>query len=174
MLFLLLAALSVGTTMQAHADELTAAKKADIRKLMHLVGDARLTDQFVALTTQTLRQSLRTCTNCTLRTFDVIEHETHGLFHVRMDQDGGLTDRMITIYHRHFSQPEIQQLIAFYTTPLGKRLLEETPQIGQESLVAGQQWGRALGPELENRIKLALAKEKLPMPAVPSQATSSR
>jgi hypothetical protein len=159
---------------QAHADELTPGKKADIRKLMGLVSDARMADQFAALTTQSLKQSLRTCSNCTLRTFEVIDHETHDLFRARMNDANGLTDRMLTIYHKHFSQSEIQQLIAFYSTPIGKRLLEETPQIGKESLVAGQQWSRALGPELEDRIKLALTKEKLPFPAVPSQATSSR
>ncbi len=160
---------------QIHAEELTAAKKADIQKLLQLTNTTHMAEQLGGLMVQTLRQSLRSCTNCTPRTFELIERETLSLFKERMNASDGLTERMIPIYGKHFSHVEIQQLLEFYQTPLGKRLLAEAPQIAQEGLDIGQRWSRALAPQLEIRIKTALGKENLPMPeiALPTPPASS-
>ncbi|HSD37026.1 MAG TPA: DUF2059 domain-containing protein [Rhodocyclaceae bacterium] len=154
----------------AHAEELTPAKKADIRKLFEVMHISRIADQMATLTSQSLRQSLRSCNNCTQQTFNLIERETLGLYRERADSHGGLIERMTIIYDRHFSHAEIQQLLVFYTTPLGKRVLTETPLIAQEGLIAGQQWGQSLNPDLETRFKAAFAQAKLPMPAVSSSS----
>ena len=51
----------------------------------------------------------------------------------------------IPIYDRHFSHQEIRELIAFYQTPIGKRLVEKTPAITADSMTAGQEWGMKMG-----------------------------
>jgi hypothetical protein len=163
---------SAGFVAIAQAEDLTPAKKADIQKLLKATNAARMAEQVGSLMVQTLRQSLRSCTNCTPRTFEIIERETLALFKERMDSSDGLMQRMIPLYNKHFSHIEIQQLLTFYQSPLGKRLLAETPQLAQESFSIGQQWGQALSPQLETRIKAALGKEKLPMPELPSPSSS--
>ena len=67
---------------------------------------------------------------------------------------------MAGIWDRHFTTDEVRQLLAFYDTPLGKKLLASTPAITQESMLAGQQWGQrigaAVGAELDAEgVKLA-------------------
>src|SRR5437868_1269825 len=44
------------------------------------------------------------------------------------------TDHFVDIYHRHFSEQDIDGLLAFYGTPLGQRLIAEGPGISQESV----------------------------------------
>jgi uncharacterized protein len=159
-------------TGPAHAEELTPSKKADIQKLFEVVNISRIADQLGALTAQSLRQSLRSCNNCTPQTFDLIERETLSLYRERVSSNDGMTERMFAIYNKHFSHAEIQQLLAFYATTLGKRLLTESPLISQEGSIAGQQWSQSLNPELEKRFKAAFAKAKLPMPTIsPSNQT---
>jgi hypothetical protein len=51
-----------------------------------------------------------------------------------------LTERFVAIYDRHFSESEIEGLIAFYESPLGQRLVAENPAIAQESQEAGQRY----------------------------------
>jgi hypothetical protein len=46
------------------------------------------------------------------------------------------------IYDRHFTAEELDQLIAFYQTPLGAKLLREMPAIAAESAQAGQELAR--------------------------------
>lgn len=68
---------------------------------------------------------------------------------------GELLDLMVPIYARHFTRAEIEELLAFYRTPLGRKLVAELPAITHESTMAGYEWGRRLGAraaaELEAR-----------------------
>jgi hypothetical protein len=59
-----------------------------------------------------------------------------------------LNKKLIPIYQKNFSNEEIKQLIAFYTSPLGKKLTEGTAKIGKESMQVAQPWGMALGGKL--------------------------
>jgi hypothetical protein len=44
----------------------------------------------------------------------------------------GMLDDMIPIYDKHFTHDEIKGLQAFYATPLGKKLLDKTPELSQD------------------------------------------
>ncbi len=46
---------------------------------------------------------------------------------------GAVTDAMVTIYAKNFSMEDIQGLIQFYETPLGKRVVKTLPEVSQES-----------------------------------------
>jgi hypothetical protein len=54
-----------------------------------------------------------------------------------------LMELLVPIYDRHFSEDEIEGLIGFYNTPLGQRLVQETPGISQESVVVLSNYARA-------------------------------
>jgi len=45
----------------------------------------------------------------------------------------------VQVYARNFSVAEIEQLAAFYRTPLGKKMLARMPAIASESVAASQQ-----------------------------------
>lgn len=51
-----------------------------------------------------------------------------------------IVERIVPVYDRHFSEAEIDGLIAFYQTPLGQRVVTEMPAVGQESVQVGQQY----------------------------------
>ena len=58
-----------------------------------------------------------------------------------------LVDMVVPIYARHFTQEELEQLLAFYQSPIGKRFVEEQPLLLRESMEAGAAWGRKLAEE---------------------------
>lgn len=70
---------------------------------------------------------------------------------------GELVDLIVPIYARHFTRAEIEELLAFYRTPLGQKLVAKQPAIIHESTMAGYEWGRRLGEraaaELESQGK---------------------
>lgn len=51
-----------------------------------------------------------------------------------------LMDRMVPIYAKYYTQQDMDDLIAFYDTPLGKKLSTVQPQITLESMSVAQQW----------------------------------
>ncbi len=69
-----------------------------------------------------------------------------------------LADILADIYARNFSVDEIHDLIAFYQTPTGQKLLQRQPVVARESMAAGQQWGRQLVDELRQQINDELRK----------------
>lgn len=60
-------------------------------------------------------------------------------------RQGELVDMIGEIWARHFTTDDLRQLLAFYDTPLGRKLLATQPVIAQESMLAGQQWGQRIG-----------------------------
>jgi hypothetical protein len=73
------------------------------------------------------------------------------VFKSRLDLDY-FVNLLIPIYDRHFSHDDIKELIQFHESPIGRKLLEATPQITQESYVAGQEWGMMLGQDVVNEL----------------------
>lgn len=61
---------------------------------------------------------------------------------------GEFVDMIGVVYDRHFTSGEIRQLLDFYDTPLGRKLLATQPAIAQESIEAGQLWGQRVGAEI--------------------------
>ena len=51
-----------------------------------------------------------------------------------------IVERFVEVYDRHFSEADIDALAAFYGTPLGQKLLAESPAIAQESIAIGQKY----------------------------------
>ncbi len=58
---------------------------------------------------------------------------------------GELLAMLAEIYASNYTVDEMNQLVAFYRSPLGQRVVAAAPKIGQESVVAGQAWGQRVG-----------------------------
>ena len=59
-------------------------------------------------------------------------------------QENELTTAIIDVWATSFSLEDLKGLLAFYTTPLGQRLIATLPQITQQGMAAGQNWGRSI------------------------------
>ncbi len=60
-------------------------------------------------------------------------------------QRGDLIEALVPIYARNFELSELEGLLAFYRSPLGRRLLAIQPALMRDSAQAGQVWGMQLG-----------------------------
>lgn len=64
-----------------------------------------------------------------------------------------LTEMMVPVYSKYMTLSDLQEIIAFYETPIGKKLAQSTPFITQESMQVGQIWGMKIGQDFEKRMK---------------------
>ena len=64
-----------------------------------------------------------------------------------------LTNMIIPIYDKHYTESDIDQLIAFYNSPIGKKMISTMPQVMQESMIAGQAWGKQISEKIQAKIK---------------------
>jgi hypothetical protein len=64
-----------------------------------------------------------------------------------------LVDMLVPVYARHLTLDDLQKIIEFYQTPVGKKYAEKTPLIMQESMQVGQQWGMKIGQDFQNKLQ---------------------
>lgn len=59
-----------------------------------------------------------------------------------------LTKQLIPIYKKHFTHEDIKGMIAFYESPLGKKMTDTTGKITTETMQMAQTWGMQLGGKI--------------------------
>jgi len=159
---ILMLLLSGFVAQAAAADELTPAKLGAIQQLMEVTGSANIARQFASASSQGIFQALKASRpEVPDRALEVMDRELMALFAEKMSAPGGLMDQVIPVYHKYFTHPEIQELLAFYQSPIGKKAIMVLPKVVGESMIAGRRWGESLGPEIEIRVRAALEREGL-------------
>ena len=107
-----------------------SAKVADIRKLLELTGSRDMVNQ---MKTVMMTQFKQNSPNMPPEMFDEMMAELKA-------ED--LEESMIPVYSRHFTAADIKQLIAFYQSPFGRKVMREMPSIINESNEVGIHWGQ--------------------------------
>jgi hypothetical protein len=69
-----------------------------------------------------------------------------------------MINAVISIYQRHLTKTDVEELIRFYSSPVGQKLLREQPQIMRESMQAGAEIQRKRMDEIQARIKERMAE----------------
>ena len=64
-----------------------------------------------------------------------------------------LVDMILPVYQKYMTETDLNGIIEFYQTPIGKKYAEKTPLIMQESMQVGQQWGMEIGKKFEDKLK---------------------
>jgi hypothetical protein len=72
-----------------------------------------------------------------------------------------LLQEMVPVYAKHFTQDDVRAMVAYYDSPLGKKVIREQAMLVSECTQVGEAWGRALGPTIQVRVADRLKQEGL-------------
>jgi len=64
-----------------------------------------------------------------------------------------LNKSLFPIYKKYLSHSDLKEIIKFYESPTGKRLVGSQPQIIQESYVLGAKWGQSVAQRIMAKSK---------------------
>ncbi len=64
-----------------------------------------------------------------------------------------LVTMLAPVYEKHMTEADLNDIIKFYHSPVGKKLAEKTPAITEESMQAGQQWGQTVAQKVMQKLK---------------------
>lgn len=63
-------------------------------------------------------------------------------FRARIRSDiGQFVERLVAVYDSLYTTQDVDELLAFYQTRVGQRLIETQPRLMEASMVLGEQWG---------------------------------
>ncbi len=144
------------TTAEAAIDP---AKIEAIRELLEVTGAEANHEQL----TQNFAQQMITVLEAnnlpvTDRIRAMIREEVDRFIRDQLDREI-LQQKMYRVYARYFSLAELEGLIAFNKTEIGRKANRVMPILMRESMTAAQSWSVEIGPELSARVKQRLADE---------------
>ena len=70
-----------------------------------------------------------------------------------------LVQKLVPVYSKHFTEQEIVDLLKFYNTSTGKKMIEKTPTILEESMEIGRKWGIELAQKIEKEVSVSTKVE---------------
>ena len=69
-----------------------------------------------------------------------------------------LTDEVAKLYAAHFTERSSRQVLAFYKSPVGKKLIAEQPKVVEESMKFAQDWANKLSDQVIANMRDELKK----------------
>jgi hypothetical protein len=116
-------------------------KEKDIRKLLALTNQAQLGTQVIHQVLDAFKGSMP---NVPASFWPELAAEL---------KPEELLEKVIPIYDKQLSAAEIKDIIKFYESPTGKKLIKVTPAITSESMQLGQAWGREIGEKVVKKLQ---------------------
>ncbi len=116
-------------------------KQKDIRKLLELTNSAQLGIQVM---NQMIDQMKGMVKDVPPQFWEDFKKEVN---------PNEMVNLVVAVYDKYLSQEDVREMIKFYNSPTGRKLISVQGQITMESMTAGQQWGRQIAEKLVKKLQ---------------------
>ncbi|WP_318400925.1 DUF2059 domain-containing protein [Photobacterium leiognathi] len=154
--------LALSFNVSATTSVIPASKKLLIDKLLAQTGQSAVavgkqySDLFTQQMTAILKQSKP---DINPKAFDIVEEEISTIMDEEFVINDSFKTMMYPIYSKHFTEDELRKMIEINDTEFGKKLIRVMPLINQEGMLVGQEFGKKLGPKIQQRITKRFKEE---------------
>jgi hypothetical protein len=128
--------------------EISQDKRAEIDKMLRLTGMEKLAGQMMSQMMSMMQQQMPD-----------VPKEFWTKFQAKADVHE-LVEKIIPLYDKYYSLEDLKAINAFYESPIGQKMLLTLPQITQESMKIGQDWGMKIGRHAEQEAQKELDTNK--------------
>jgi len=136
------------------------ALTADIEKLLEITKANQIGVQMSSIVSQQVVDGLaRQQPDVPPRMVEIVKQVLGEQFARAFGGPDGMQPKLVAVYAKHFTVQDVRGLIAFYSTDLGKKLIDQTPLLVQESAAVGQEWATQHMPEMMRTLEQRLRSE---------------
>ncbi len=118
-----------------------SSKQEKIKNLLELSGSGKLGAQMANYMVSRFKENYKT-----------VPEEFWNEFSKEISSEE-LIKLTIPIYDKYYTEDDIDKLIVFYNSPIGKKLIATMPQVLQESMSVGKSWGEEISKKAIDRLK---------------------
>ena len=126
--------LSFSVVSIAKAD-ISQEKRKEIEKMLRLTGVEKLVSQLETQMIEGMKAQMP---------------QVPELFWTKFQQKMNtreLIEKVIPVYDKYYTTEDIKAVNTFYESPSGQKLLATLPQLMQETMKIGQEWGEKIGKQ---------------------------
>jgi hypothetical protein len=140
-------------TTTVNAQQISDEMKADITTLLEVTGALQIGEQMGSMISQQIIAAMNAQNpNVPPAATDLVIEVLRGHISNFISSEESIAG-LVDIYARHYTHDEIRDLIDFYQTPIGAKMLEEGPQIALESAQFGQRLFSQRVPQIQKDIQ---------------------
>jgi uncharacterized protein len=146
----------------AAAQAVDDSLRADIEKLMQVTGAAQLGSQVAnAVAGQVLAGLKQAQPNIPDRVLVIAREVLDKEFAELFSGPQSMLHELVPVYAKHFTHEDIRGMLAFYDSPLGKKMIQSMPAVAQDSMAVGQRWAQTAMPRVQAVLQERLRAEGL-------------
>ena len=119
----------------------SAPNEADVRRLLEATGQATAARQVFEAVLGSIKPMYPAVPEAVW---------TDMLAEMRTDEFTGL---IVPVYMKHLTGSDVRGMLAFYESPVGRKLVQVQPLIIKDSMAAGRQWGEAAAGRVIRRLQ---------------------
>jgi uncharacterized protein len=148
-------------------NQINPAKKARIENLLEVTGSLKIGATFgKAIVKQMYEAYQKTGTSLPDSVVIIMEKEINGIMDDEMKIKSGLVDQLCSVYDKYYTDKNLDDLLQFYNSETGRKVIATLPNVMQESMEIGQQWGAQKGAEVAQKLLEKLQKKGIKLPKI--------
>lgn len=140
----------------AQAQAPSASALATARELVETKGGAAMFDPVIVSVVEQTKGALLQTNPQLAKDLNDVGTQLRTEFTPRRDE---LMGQAAKLYSERFSEQELKDMLAFYKSALGKKMITVEPQVLDETFNYIQQWGQRVSEEVMNRFRAEMKKK---------------
>jgi len=146
----------------ANAQAVDESFRSDVEKLMEATGAARIGTQLAGMVISQIFTGMKQSQpQMPDRAMELIQETVTTELKKAFEGPDSLVQQMIPIYAKYFTRDDVRELLAFYESPLGRKMVQNMPLLLQDSAMVGGQWAQREMPRIGALVDARLRAEGL-------------
>jgi hypothetical protein len=134
----------------------SAASIALAKELITLKGAAQMFNPIPAGVIMQVRNQLMQTNTSLQKDLDEVALKLAGELNPRVSE---ILDNAAKLYATQFSEQELKDVLAFYKTPAGQKVIKQEPQVLDQSVRFADQWAQQLSQEVIDKMRTEMKKK---------------
>jgi hypothetical protein len=134
----------------------TPAAVAMAKEILVLKGAATMWDPVIPNVIERARTTFLQTNVALAKELDDVANQLRAEYAPRTAE---LTNEIATVYATRFTEAELKELVAFYKSPVGKKVIAEEPQVIDASAARVLEWGNQFTQEVLSKMRAEMKKK---------------
>jgi hypothetical protein len=134
----------------------SAAALASAREIVEVKGAMNLFNPVLAGVVERVKLTFLQSNPNLQKDLDVVAKGLHTEYQPRIVE---IRDQLARLYAQHFNEQELKDIVTFYKSPLGKKLIDEEPKVVDQSMIFVEGWADKLSEEVLGKFRAEMKKK---------------
>lgn len=144
-----------GLPLSVQAQQPSAANLALAKQVVALKGATTMFDPVVAALIERVKAQYQQANPLLSKDLDEIAQKLAGEYANRKED---IINESVRLYAGEFTEPELKSIVAFYSSPIGKKIVNTEPRILDQTLKFADQWSTKLSQDMIIRFREEMKK----------------